>query len=92
MNEYSLTTFAALVAIDWADEKHDLALLPAGAEQAEHLQLPHRPEALAQWISGLRQRFGGQAVAVAVSRAPSPPMLYVSPGVPFSSTKRIPLQ
>ena len=59
---------AALIAIDWADQKHDIALLPAGATEAEHLQLDHRPEVLAEWISGLRQRFGGAPVAVAIEQ------------------------
>ncbi|HZD07281.1 MAG TPA: transposase [Candidatus Limnocylindrales bacterium] len=68
MNENTLTTFAALVAIDWADQKHDIALLPAGAERSESLQLSHRPQALGEWIAGLRQRFGGQSVAVAVEQ------------------------
>lgn len=68
MNENTTTQFAALVAIDWADEKHDIALLPLGAERAEYLQLAHHPKALAQWIADLRQRFGGQKVAVAVEQ------------------------
>jgi transposase len=59
---------AALVAIDWADQKHDIAILPAGAAAPEHLQVEHRPPILAQWIAGLRQRFGGQPVAVAIEQ------------------------
>lgn len=68
MNENATSALAALVAIDWADQKHDIALLPAGAEKAEYLQLPHRPQELAEWIGGLRQRFNGQKVAVAVEQ------------------------
>jgi transposase len=68
MNENTTSEPVALVAIDWADQKHDIALLPAGAEAAECLQLPHRPQDLANWIGGLRQRFAGQKVAVAVEQ------------------------
>lgn len=68
MNENTTSATAALVAIDWSDQKHDIALLPAGAERAEHLQLLHRPQDLAEWICGLRQRFGGKKVAVAVEQ------------------------
>lgn len=62
------TTPAALVAIDWADQKHDIAVLPAGVATPEHLQLEHRPQVLAEWIAGLRKRFGGQPVAVALEQ------------------------
>lgn len=62
-------TLAALVAIDWADQKHDIALQPAGATTPpECFQLEHRPEALAGWIAQLRERFGGARVAVAVEQ------------------------
>lgn len=62
-------TPAALVAIDWADQKHDIALQPAGATTpAECFQLEHRPEALAGWIAQLRERFGGAKVAVALEQ------------------------
>jgi hypothetical protein len=60
---------AALGAIDWADQKHDIALQPAGATTPpECCQLEHRPEALAGWIAQLRERFGGAKVAVALEQ------------------------
>lgn len=69
MNENTITSEpAALIAIDWADQKHDIALLPAGAERAEHLQLAHGPQDLVQWACGLRQRFAGRKIAVAVEQ------------------------
>ena len=61
-------TLAALVAIDWADQKHDIALQPAGATTPECFQLEHRPEVLAGWIAQLRERFGGAKVAVALEQ------------------------
>jgi len=53
------TAFAAFVAIDWADEKHAVALQVAGHAQIERTTLEQKPEALTQWIAGLRQRFAG---------------------------------
>jgi transposase len=56
--------FAAFVALDWADEKHAVALRVAGQTHTEHSTLEHKPEALTEWIAGLRQRFAGRPVAV----------------------------
>src|SRR2546422_7061183 len=61
-------TLAALVAIDWADQKPDIDLQPAGATTPECFQLEHRPEVLAGWIAQLRERFGGAKVAVALEQ------------------------
>jgi transposase len=55
---------AAFVAIDWADQKHHVALQEAGAGRPECFEICHKPEALADWIGSLRSRFGGQPVAV----------------------------
>jgi hypothetical protein len=68
MNENTTNEPAALVAIDWSDQKHDIALLSAGEERAEYLQVPHRPQDLAEWLCALRQRFGGKKVAVAIEQ------------------------
>lgn len=56
--------FAAFVAIDWGDEKHAVALRVAGQAQTEHTILEQKPEALTEWVAGLRQRFAGGTVAV----------------------------
>lgn len=56
--------FAAFVAIDWGDERHAVALRVAGQTQTEHSTLEQKPEALTEWIAGLRQRFAGGRVAV----------------------------
>lgn len=59
---------AALLAIDWADQKHDFALLPEGATHPESGRLEHEPGCLAEFIAGLRRRFGGRPVAVIVEQ------------------------
>lgn len=57
---------AAVIGIDWADQKHDVALQEAGSAKVERSQLQHTPEALLEWIGKLRQRFGGQPVGIAI--------------------------
>ncbi len=56
--------FAAFVAIDWGDEKHAVALRAAGQTKTEHTTLEQKPEALTEWIAGLRQRFAGRSIAL----------------------------
>jgi transposase len=72
MDMSSLSEFAAFVGIDWADRKHDLCLLPAGAAKRESSVLPHRPEAIVQWAEQLRTRFAGRPIAVCLELAKGP--------------------
>ncbi|MFN0121398.1 MAG: IS110 family transposase [Blastocatellia bacterium] len=60
--------FAAFIGIDWADEKHDISLNVAGSTHAEPSQLTNRSEAISTWVAGLRQRFGGKPVAIALEQ------------------------
>ncbi len=60
--------FAAFIGIDWADQQHAICLHPAGSDRAEQSTLAHTPEALAEWIAKLRERFGSRPVAVAVEQ------------------------
>jgi transposase len=59
--------FAAYVGIDWADKKHSVCLLD-GTRQIEE-DLEHSPEAIAAWADGLRHRFAGCPVAVALEQS-----------------------
>lgn len=61
--------FAAYVGIDWADQKHDVALLAAGCNQAEARQLEQTPEAIDAWATELRQRFGSRPVAICLEQS-----------------------
>jgi transposase len=58
------SVFAAFVGLDWADEKHDIALYDQRGGRPELSVLPHTPEAIDEWACGLRQRFGGRPIAV----------------------------
>lgn len=57
--------FAAFLAFDWSDQKHDVRLVLAGSSAVETCVLPNPPEAFHPWIQKLRERVGGQPVAVA---------------------------
>jgi transposase len=60
--------FAALIAIDWADQKHAWAM-QAGTSKVETGAIDHTPEAIEVWATELRMRFGGQSVAVALEQS-----------------------
>jgi transposase len=66
------TEFAALVAIDWADQKHAWALQISGSPERETGTIDHTPEAVDVWASELRLRFGGQPIAVALEQSRGP--------------------
>lgn len=66
------TEFAALVAIDWADQKHAWALQIPGSSDRETGTLDHTPEAVEVWAAELRLRFGGQPIAVALEQSRGP--------------------
>ncbi len=61
--------FAAFIGLDWADQKHDLCLCPAENRLYEKTQVTHTPEALSEWMHGLRERFGGRPIAVALEQS-----------------------
>src|SRR4030095_14025983 len=76
--------FAALVAFDWSDQKHEVRLLMAGQSQPEALVLSNTPEALHGWIGQLRQRVQSQPVAVAFE-AHRGALVHLLMGYPFLS-------
>lgn len=68
----SLDRFAALIGLDWSDGKHDICLQAADSQQREQQLIEHTPEAIDEWARGLRKRFGGQPVAIALELAKGP--------------------
>ena len=64
--------FAALAAIDWADDKHDVCLLDTSTSKKESFTLKHTPEALNDWATSLRTRFPGQKIAVCLEQSRGP--------------------
>ncbi len=60
--------FAAFVGIDWADREHAVCLAtPDGREQPSTLS--QTPAALDEWATQLRDRFGGQPIAVCLEQS-----------------------
>lgn len=55
--ETQMEEYAALIAFDWADTKHDGALLVKGETRPERFILPQRAEAIDTWATALRERF-----------------------------------
>jgi len=60
--------FAAFVGFDWADQKHAGAMSPAGGG-IERFELDQTPEAIEQWATKLRQRFGARPIAVCLEQS-----------------------
>src|SRR5881397_2248877 len=61
--------WAALVAIDWADQKHFWRLALADSGQQEQGQLANTPEAVDTWAAELNIRFGGRPIAVCLEQS-----------------------
>jgi transposase len=61
--------WAAFIAIDWADQKHDWAMQVAGKNKREHGQVAHTPEAIQTWVAELGKRFGDRPIAVALEQS-----------------------
>ena len=61
--------WAAFIAVDWADQKHDWAMEVPGENTRERGQVAHSPEALDVWVMQLRQRFGDRPIAVALEQS-----------------------
>ena len=61
--------WAALAAIDWADQKNFWRLLPAGRRQSEAGELDGTPEAVECGRTQRQQRFGGRPIAVILEQS-----------------------
>ncbi len=61
--------FAALVGIDWSDEKHDICLMETGNRQIESAIVQQTPEAIDEWVAQLRARFHGRPVAICLEQS-----------------------
>lgn len=60
--------FVAYVGLDWADQKHAGALCTADG-RVETFEIDQTPEALDQWATALRKRFGGRPIAVCLEQS-----------------------
>ena len=57
--------FAALIGIDWADQKHDICENPLGSQNYHYNVISSKPEALHNWAVNLKIRYPDKQIAVA---------------------------
>ena len=69
MNE---TSFAAHIGLDWADEKHDYCLRSVNSSLLEYGKFKHTPALIDEWVSGLKDRFNHQPVAICLELKSGP--------------------
>lgn len=62
----TISTYAAIIGIDWADKKHDLCLKLSGSDALEFSTITHSAEAIESWANALRERFGGETIAICI--------------------------
>lgn len=58
----------AWIGVDWADQKHDVSVYEEGTGKTERYEIHHWPEALQEWIGGLRSRYAEGYVAVVLEQ------------------------
>lgn len=62
----TLSEYAAIIGLDWADKKHDICLKIPDGNELEFSTLSHSAEAIDAWAMGLHMRFSGQSIAVCI--------------------------
>ena len=70
--DLNLNSFAALIGIDWADQKHDFCLKDNHTKDIEYSKFLHKPAAIEEWALSLRKRFNGQKIAIALELKTGP--------------------
>ena len=63
--------FAAFVGIDWAEQRHVLALQDVQSGRIAIDEVEHTPEAVDAWAMELSQRYQERPIAVALVARPS---------------------
>jgi len=63
---------AAFVGIDWADGEHEVCLMEAEGGPLERMCLKQSAETLSEWAHGLRDRFGGRKIGLAIEQRKGP--------------------
>jgi transposase len=69
MNSDPNPSYAAFIAIDWADRQHVFSVWAPGQTKKETGTLEQKPEAIGPWVAQLRERFQGRPVAVAMEQS-----------------------
>lgn len=69
MDNHLDENYAALVSIDWADQVHQYAIEGAESGVREGGKIEHTPEALTEWVMGLRKRFSNGRIAICLEQS-----------------------
>lgn len=62
----SMRPLAAMIGLDWGDQRHDVALQAADSATVETSRLDHDPAAIAAWLATLAERFHGAPIGIAL--------------------------
>ncbi len=60
---------AALIGLDWADEEHAVCLRVLSTNEIREYTVKQHPQKLHDWLSNLRQEFGGQKIGIAIEKS-----------------------
>ena len=64
MKALCLEQYAAIVGIDWADQKHDLFEVCPTSQDTRSSVISSKPESIQEWSVDLQQRYPSQQIAV----------------------------
>lgn len=67
--------FAALIGIDWADNKHDICEVAVGTKNYQWCVISSKPQAMDEWAMSLKKRYPDKPVAV-VCELKKGPLIY----------------
>lgn len=57
------------IGIDWADQEHVLCWIDPQTQRQGHETLRQEPEAIADWVASLQQRFSGHRIMIALEQS-----------------------
>ena len=62
--------FAALVGLDWSEEKHDIKLCDlTNGNRVESVKIGNTPEEIEEWVLSLRERFNGGYIGICLEQS-----------------------
>ncbi|MFG6105992.1 transposase [Leptothoe sp. EHU-05/26/07-4] len=67
--------YVAYVGIDWADRKNDIAVYDCATDTWKNSIIQNHPQAILDWVTQLRERYGPGKIAVALEQQRGP-LLY----------------
>lgn len=64
-----MESVACLVGVDWSDQKHTFAVRVTQDQQEEKGEFSSRPEAVHEWVRGLRERYPEGKIIIALEQS-----------------------